>query len=152
MSRSGDKLDVSGIERAIAGVFSTARHPNNRNPKRGMEGTPGRVYLYGGCNPRLLAARICKGSDRHVGRIQRLATLTGTRDRTQQVLIVESVLRKMVARGDLWYAGDSWFADAEFLGRQKQFSDALRTLEKEKRAAGRAAASQSMSGLVLEGA
>jgi len=128
---SGDQPDIHGIERAIAGVFSMARHPTRRNRKRGMEGTPGRVYLDGGCIPHLLASKICKGSHCHIGRIKRLAELTGTKDRVRQVLVVESVLRDMVDRGDLWYSGDSWFASKAFLSRQKQFSDALRARSKQ---------------------
>ena len=69
-----------------------------------------------------------------------------------QVLVVESVLRRMVDRGDLWYSGDSWYADEEFLRRQKQYSDILRVRSRHMADAGMTYQRQPVQSLVLENA
>jgi hypothetical protein len=75
-----------------------------------------------------LALELCR-SRKHHGQIKRLPDLTGTKDRDEQIRMVEMILRKMLFRGELWYS-DGWSVSKLFMDRQKRMSDEMRAASK----------------------
>lgn len=117
-------VDVSGIERAIAGAMSKCRHPKYRDKKGRKKSTPGQMYLRGGSKPVSLARRLC--NNKFNNSIRYLPKLTGEKDLYDQIRVVEVVLVDILRRKELQYIDGSWRVSDQFLDRQQQLSEHMR--------------------------